>query len=103
MLRLFQRLSYLWVGVNLAAALVSLALLSTVPTPVFVGTATPAAWLITCTGVVLRVFGRTALSQGAGHRSRSERLVACRCRRLDQPPRPRQRQLSSDVAGRGVV
>jgi hypothetical protein len=64
--RLFQRLTYLWAGVNVAAALVSLALLLTVPTPVFVGTATVAAWLITCTGVVFTVSDsvRTARSEG---------------------------------------
>jgi Protein of unknown function (DUF3159) len=64
--RLFQRLTYLWAGVNLAAALVSLTLLLTVPTPVFVGTATLAAWLITCTGVVLTVSDsvRTARREG---------------------------------------
>jgi Protein of unknown function (DUF3159) len=66
LVRLFQRLTYLWAGVNLAAALVSLALLLTVPTAVFVGTATLAAWLLTCTGVVLTVSDsvRTARSEG---------------------------------------
>jgi hypothetical protein len=64
--RLFQPLTYLWAGVNLAAALASLTLLLTVPTPVFVGTATLAAWLITCTGVVLAVSEsvRTAWAEG---------------------------------------
>ena len=64
--RLFQRLTYLWAGINLAAALVSLTLLLTVPTAVFVGTATVAAWIITCTGVVLTVSDavRTARSEG---------------------------------------
>ncbi len=64
--RPFQRLTYLWAAVNLAGALVSLALLLTIPTPVFVGTATLAAWLITCTGVVLTVSDsvRTARSEG---------------------------------------
>ena len=63
---LFRRLTYLWAGVNLAAAAVSLTLLLTVPTPVFVGTTTLAAWALTCTGVVLTVADavRTARSEG---------------------------------------
>ena len=64
--QLFRRLTYLWAGVNAAAAAVSLTLLLTVPTTVFVGTATVAAWAITCTGVVLTVSDsvRTARSEG---------------------------------------
>jgi uncharacterized protein DUF3159 len=64
--RLFRRLTYLWAGINLAAALVSLTLLVTVPTAVFVGTATLAAWVITCTGILLTVSDsiRTARSEG---------------------------------------
>ncbi len=64
--RLFRRLTYLWAGVNIAAAAVSLTLLLTVRTAVFVGTATVAAWVITCTGVVLTVSDavRTARSEG---------------------------------------
>ncbi|MGD9705045.1 MAG: hypothetical protein AB7Q42_21745 [Acidimicrobiia bacterium] len=44
----------------------SFTLLVTVPTAVFVGTATVAAWIITCTGVVLTVSDsvRTARSEG---------------------------------------
>jgi hypothetical protein len=63
---LFRRLTYLWAGVNLVAALVTLTLLLTVSTPVFVGTATVAAWIITCSGVVLTVSDavRTARSEG---------------------------------------
>lgn len=63
---LFRRLTYLWAGVNAAAAAVSLTLLLTVPTAVFVGTATVAAWALTCTGVVLTVADsvRTARSEG---------------------------------------
>ena len=63
---LFRRLTYLWAGVNLLAAAVSLTLLLTVPTAVFVGTATLAAWVLTCTGVVLTVADavRTARSEG---------------------------------------
>ena len=65
-IRLFRRLTYLWAGVNAAAAAVSLTLLLTVPTAVFVGTATVTAWAITCTGVVLTVADsvRTARSEG---------------------------------------
>jgi uncharacterized membrane protein len=64
--RLFRRLTYLWAGVNAAAAAVSLTLLLTVPTAMFVGIATVAAWVITCTGVVLTVSDsvRTARAEG---------------------------------------
>jgi hypothetical protein len=64
--QLFRRLTYLWAAVNASAAAVSLTLLLTVPTAVFVGTATVAAWAITCTGVVLTVSDavRTARSEG---------------------------------------
>jgi hypothetical protein len=64
--QLFRRLTYLWAAVNAAAAAVSLTLLLTVPTAVFVGTATVAAWALTCTGVVLTVADavRTARSEG---------------------------------------
>ena len=53
----------------------SLTLLLTVPTPVFVGTATLAAWLITCTGVVDRVLTGVNGPVRLGYRGR-ERLVA---------------------------
>ena len=64
--RLFRRLTYLWAAVNALAATVSLTLLLTVPLAVFVGTATVAAWMITCTGVVLTVSEavRTARNEG---------------------------------------
>jgi uncharacterized membrane protein len=64
--QLFRRLTYLWAGVNAAAAAVSLTLLLTLPTAVFVGTATVTAWAITCTGVILTVSDsvRTARSEG---------------------------------------
>jgi uncharacterized membrane protein len=64
--QLFRRLTYLWAGVNAVAAAVSLTLLLTVPTAVFVGTATVAAWTITCTGVILTVSDsvRTARAEG---------------------------------------
>jgi intracellular septation protein A len=64
--RLFRRLTYLWACVNLAAALVTLTLLLTVPTAVFVGTATLAAWLITCAGVVLTVSDSVRTARGEG-------------------------------------
>ena len=41
-LRLFERLTYLWVGVNLAAAVSQLSLLLTVSTPLYVGASTVA-------------------------------------------------------------
>jgi Protein of unknown function (DUF3159) len=64
--RLFRRLTYLWAGVNVALAAVSITLLLTVPVAVFVGTTTVAVWAITCTGVVLTVSDavRTARSEG---------------------------------------
>jgi hypothetical protein len=64
--RLFEQLTFLWAGVNLLAAMVSLTLLLTVPTAVFVGTATVSAWIITCTGVVVTVAAsvRTARREG---------------------------------------
>jgi hypothetical protein len=64
--RLFRRLTYLWAAVNATAAAISLTLLLTVPLAVYVGTATVAAWIITCTGVVLTVSDalRTARREG---------------------------------------
>ena len=64
--RLFRRLTYLWAGVNAMLAAVSLALLWTVPTTVFVGATTVAVWVITGTGVVLTVSDsvHTARSEG---------------------------------------
>jgi hypothetical protein len=64
--QLFRHLTLLWAAVNLAAALVSLTLLLTVSTPVFVGTATVSAWIITGTGVVATVAAsvRTARREG---------------------------------------
>jgi hypothetical protein len=64
--RLFQQLTLLWAAVNLLAASVSFTLLLTVPTTVFVGTATISAWIITCSGVVLTVAAavRTARREG---------------------------------------
>jgi hypothetical protein len=65
-MQLFRRLTLLWAAVNLAVAVVSFALLITLPTAVFVGTATVAAWLITGLGVVLTVSAsiRTARAEG---------------------------------------
>lgn len=65
-LGLFRRLTLLWAAVNAIAAATSLTLLLTLPLAVFVGTATVAAWIITCSGVVLTVSDsvRTARSEG---------------------------------------
>lgn len=65
-LRLFRRLTYLWAGINAAVAAASLTLLSTVPVAVFVASATVAAGVITCSGIVLTVSDavRTARSEG---------------------------------------
>jgi hypothetical protein len=65
-LSLFRRLTYLWAGVNALAALTSLTLLLTVPVPVFVGTATVSAWIITCSGVVLTVSDAVRTARGEG-------------------------------------
>jgi Protein of unknown function (DUF3159) len=67
--RLFERLTFLWVGVNLASAVSQLSLLLTVSTPVYVGTSTVAAWMITATGAALTIW---AVSRVA----RAERLRA---------------------------
>jgi len=66
MARLFERLTYLWVGVNLASAVSQLSLLLTVSTPVYVGTSTVAAWTITATGAALTIWdaSRTARAEG---------------------------------------
>ncbi len=53
--RLFRRLTFLWAGVNLAAAMASLALLLTVPINVFVGTRIVAAWTISAAGIGLTI------------------------------------------------
>jgi hypothetical protein len=65
-LKLFRYLTLLWAGVNLIAAVVSLVLLLTVPTPVFVGTAALSGWIITSAGVVATVMAsvRTAHREG---------------------------------------
>lgn len=51
--RLFRRLTLLWAAVNLVSAITSVTLLLTVPVPVFVGTRTAAAWVLTFTGVLV--------------------------------------------------
>ena len=65
-IQLFRRLTFLWAAVNIVGALVSFALLVTVPTSVFVGTATVSAWIITFAGVVFTVSDsvRTARAEG---------------------------------------
>jgi hypothetical protein len=64
--RLFRRLTFLWAGINAVAAIASFVLLVTVPTAVFVGAATLAAWIITGTGVVVTVFDATRTARGEG-------------------------------------
>jgi hypothetical protein len=64
--QLFRRLTFLWAGLNAAAATASFVLLVTVPTAVFVGTATLAAWIITGSGVVVTVFDATRTARGEG-------------------------------------
>ncbi len=64
--RLFRRLTFQWACVNLALAAVSLSLLWTVSTAMFVGASTAATWLITATGLCLTVSAsvRTARQEG---------------------------------------
>ena len=64
--QLFRRLTYLWAGVNVVIAAVSLTLLLTVPVAVFVATKMVAAWATVVTGVVVTVClsVRTARSEG---------------------------------------
>jgi hypothetical protein len=64
--QLFRHLTLLWAGVNLVAALVSLTLLLTVSTTVFVGTATVSAWIITGTGVVATVVASVRAARREG-------------------------------------
>ena len=63
---LFRRLTYLWAAVNALAAAATLTLLLTVPVGVFVGTATAAAWIITCSGVVLTVSESVRMARKEG-------------------------------------
>ncbi len=53
--RLFRRLTFMWAAVNALVAGASLALLLTVPVPLFVVTAAVSAWIVTCSGVVVTV------------------------------------------------
>ena len=82
---LFKRLTFLWAGVNAAAAASSLALLLTVPVSVFVFTAAVSAWTITCyrgdpDGRRLRHHGPTRGTHHRGHAGRTSL-------RGDDPPR----------------
>jgi len=52
---LFRRLTYLWAGAQAISAAVSLTLLLTVPTEVFIGTATGATWLVIATCVLVTI------------------------------------------------
>ncbi|MGH9272951.1 MAG: VC0807 family protein [Ilumatobacteraceae bacterium] len=64
--RLFRHLTFQWACVNLALAAVSLSLLWTVSTAMFVGATTAATWIITATGLCLTVSAsvRTARQEG---------------------------------------
>jgi hypothetical protein len=64
--RLFTRLSVLWAIVNALAAASSLVLLLTVPVSVFVLTAAVAAWLVTCSGVVVTVVDSVTTARREG-------------------------------------
>ena len=64
--KLFRRLTFLWAGVNAAAAFTSLTLLMTVPVGVFVGTKTVAAWVVCCTGVVVTVSASVTTARAEG-------------------------------------
>jgi hypothetical protein len=53
--RLYRRLAYLWAGVNLAAAAVSLLLLLTLPVTAFLAIKPFVGWVITSAGIALTV------------------------------------------------
>ena len=53
--RLYRHLTYLWAGVNLAAAAVSLLLLLTLPVSAFLAVKPFIGWLLTSTGIALTV------------------------------------------------
>jgi uncharacterized membrane protein len=53
--RLYRRLTYLWAGVNLAAAAVSLLLLLTLPVTAFLAIKPFVGWVITSAGIALTV------------------------------------------------
>jgi hypothetical protein len=63
---LFRRLTFLWAGLNIAAAAVSLTLLLTVPVTVFVGTKTVAAWILMCSGLVVTVSAAVSTARAEG-------------------------------------
>ena len=64
--RLFERLTYLWAGVNLSAAIVQLGLLRSLSTEAYVGTSTVAAWVLTAAGagITMAYAWRTARTEG---------------------------------------
>jgi hypothetical protein len=66
---LFRRLTYLWAGVNLAAAAVSLVLLLTLPIATFLAVKPFVGWVITSAGIVLTV-------SASVHAARRECLLA---------------------------
>lgn len=53
--RLYSRLSYLWAGVNLCVATVTLVMLLTMPVGAFVAVRPVVGWLLTLTGIVITV------------------------------------------------
>jgi hypothetical protein len=63
---LFRRLTYLWAGAQAVTAAVNLTLLLTVPTEVFIGTATGAAWLIIAGCVLVTVSDAIRTTRHAG-------------------------------------
>lgn len=63
---LFRRLTFLWAGAQAITAAVNLTLLLTVPTEVFIGTATGAAWLIVGACVVFTVSDAIRTTRDAG-------------------------------------
>jgi hypothetical protein len=66
---LYRRLTYLWAGVNLAAAVVSLLLLLTLPVTAFLAVKPFVGWIITSAGIVLTVWASV-------HAARRECLLA---------------------------
>jgi intracellular septation protein A len=65
-LRLFRRLTLLWAGMNGLMAAASLALLLTVPVPLFVVSATVSAWIVTGSGVLVTVIDAVGTARREG-------------------------------------
>lgn len=79
---LYRRLTYLWAGVNLASAAVTVLLLLTVPVAAYVPARTVAGWLLTVAGVIVTVFSsvRVASAEGLLATIAPDGSLSARCR-----------------------